>query len=84
MPARSSRLGASLIVGALLLAGGCGRDQGAVAPTAAPVSAPAPPPSPPPAAARAKKPRMICRDSQTGAKARCGAPNAVLVGVETD
>jgi hypothetical protein len=25
--------------------------------------------------------KMICRDSRTGAKATCGAPNAVMVGM---
>lgn len=32
----------------------------------------------------AKKATMVCRDSQTGAKAKCGAPGAVLVEVKTE
>ena len=46
---------------------------------AAPKAAPAPPPPPP-----AKKATMICRNSQTGAKAECGTPNAVMVGIKTE
>ena len=47
---------------------------------AAPTAAPAPPPPPPPA----KKATMICRNSQTGAKAECGTPNAVMVGMKSE
>jgi hypothetical protein len=43
-----------------------------------PKVAPAPPPAP------AKKATMICRNSQTGAKAECGTPNAVMVGIKTE
>jgi hypothetical protein len=46
---------------------------------ATPAATPAPPPPPP-----AKKATMICRDSQTGAKAECGTPNAVMVGIKTE
>jgi len=46
---------------------------------AAPAVAPAPPPPPP-----AKKATMICRNSQTGAKAECGTPNAVMVGMKSE
>jgi hypothetical protein len=42
--------------------------------------APTPAPPPPPA----KKATMICRNSQTGAKAECGTPNAVMVGIKTE
>lgn len=82
--------GADVVATLLLamLAAGCGQrtaapvaNSGEAPPDAAPTPAPAPPTSP---TAPAHKPRMICRDSQTGAKAKCGAPNAVLVGVETD
>jgi hypothetical protein len=41
------------------------------------VAAPAPPPS-------ARKTVMICRNSQTGANAECGTPNAVMVGMKTE
>ena len=41
------------------------------------LAAPAPPPP-------AKKATMICRNSQTGAKAVCGTRNAVMVGIKTD
>ena len=44
-------------------------------PAPAPVAAPAPP---------AKKAVMVCRNSQTGAKAECGTPNAVMVGMKTE
>jgi hypothetical protein len=40
---------------------------------AAPAAAPAPP---------AKPMKMVCRNSQTGANAECGTPNAVMVGME--
>ena len=55
--------------------------------------APAAPAQNPPAAATAAAPdaaaanppkmeKMICRNSQTGAKAECGTPGAVMVGME--
>jgi hypothetical protein len=40
----------------------------------------APPPSPPPA----KHYTMICKNSQTGAKAACGTRDAVMVGLKED
>ncbi len=45
---------------------------------------PANPPPPPQAAAPApvKMETMVCRNSQTGASAECGTPNAVMVGVK--
>ncbi len=39
----------------------------------------APPPTP---ATPAKMVTMVCRNSQTGASAECGTPNAVMVGVK--
>ena len=46
---------------------------------------PAPPPAPAaaaqPAPAPAKPMKMVCRNSQTGADAKCGSPNAVMVGM---
>ncbi len=48
-------------------------DPQAAASTAAPNPAAAAPP---------KLQKMICRNSQTGAKAECGTPNAVMVGME--
>ena len=39
--------------------------------------------SPNPAAANPPKTyKMVCRNSQSGAKAECGTPNAVMVGME--
>jgi hypothetical protein len=69
---------ASLAVFALVLVG-CSRPTPPPPPPTAPaVAAPAPPPPP------AKKAVMVCRNSQTGAKARCGTPNAIMVGVKTE
>ncbi|HEY2178802.1 MAG TPA: hypothetical protein VGH15_09495 [Caulobacteraceae bacterium] len=48
------------------------------APAAPAAAAPAPPPTP------ARKTVMICRNSQTGAKAECGTPGAVMVGMKTE
>jgi hypothetical protein len=49
----------------------------------APPPAPAAAPQPAAAAAAPAKPmKMVCRNSQTGAKAECGSPNAVMVGME--
>lgn len=46
---------------------------------------PAPPPAPvvaaQPAPPPAKPMKMVCRDSGTGAKAECGTPGAVMVGM---
>ena len=49
-----------------------------------------PPPAPAPVAAAqptaaappAKPMKMVCRNSQTGADAKCGTPGAVMVGME--
>jgi len=65
---------ASVVALALASLGGC--DQPAPPRAPAPAPAPAAPPSPP-----AKMAKMVCRNSQTGAKAECGTPNAVMVGV---
>ncbi len=40
-------------------------------------AAPAPAPAAPP-----KMVTMVCRNSQTGASAECGTPNAVMVGTK--
>ena len=45
--------------------------------TPAPAPAAAAQPAPPPA----KPMKMVCRNSQTGADAKCGSPNAVMVGM---
>lgn len=50
-------------------------------PPAAPKPAPAAAAAPAPPA---KKAVMVCRNSQTGAKAECGTPNAVMVGMTTE
>jgi hypothetical protein len=59
---------------------------GALALTACQKTVPANPPPPPQAAAPAPAPAkmvtMVCRNSQTGASAECGTPNAVMVGVK--
>jgi hypothetical protein len=51
-----------------------------------PKTVPANPPVPPQAAAPppppAKMATMVCRNSQTGASAECGTPNAVMVGIK--
>ncbi len=61
---------------------------GACAPhSQAPQSAPAPTAAPPAAASPplpAKHAKMICRNSQTGGKAECGTPNAVMVGIKEE
>jgi hypothetical protein len=49
-----------------------------------PPTAPAAPVAPTAPAAPAKTATMICRNSQTGAKVACGAPNAVMVGIKED
>lgn len=48
----------------------------------APAPAPAPAAAAQPAPSPAKPMKMVCRNSQTGAKAACGTPNAVMVGME--
>ena len=65
----------ALTVGAL---GACSPAPQASAPAAAPTNTVAA------ASAPAKKVTMICRNSQTGAKAECGTPNAVMVGMKSD
>lgn len=54
----------------------CDRSAKPVSSSAAPTTAatPAPPP--------AKAMIMVCRDSQSGRKAICGTPNAVMVGMK--
>jgi hypothetical protein len=50
-----------------------------------PKTVPANPPAPQaaaPAPAPAKMQTMVCRNSQTGAAAECGTPNAVMVGMK--
>jgi hypothetical protein len=67
---------------ALALAAGslvaCSPAPQAAAPAAAPTNTAAAAPAP------ARKVTMICRNSQTGAKAECGTPNAVMVGMKSD
>ena len=69
---------ATAIVFLTLTCGACipASNERAPPPPAAAV-APAPP-------APAKKAVMVCRNSQTGAKAECGTPNAVMVGIKED
>jgi hypothetical protein len=62
---------------ALAALGACSKSP-ETAPTPAPVAAA----QPAPAAPAAKPMKMVCRNSQTGAKAVCGSPNAVMVGME--
>ncbi len=40
--------------------------------------------SPPTRTPPAKAATMICRNSQTGAAAECGTPNAVMVGIKSE
>ena len=56
----------------------CSPAPQAAAPAAAPTNTVAAAPAP------AKKVTMICRNSQTGAKAECGTPNAVMVGMKSE
>jgi hypothetical protein len=74
------------LVGLLLALAGltsCQRAQSA-GPSAANAGAPAnatvnaAPPAPAPAM------EMVCRNSQTGAKAECGSPGAVMVGMKPE
>jgi hypothetical protein len=51
-------------------------------PKTVPANPPPPQVSAPPVAAPAKMVTMVCRNSQTGAAAECGTPNAVMVGVK--
>ena len=67
-----------LVLAALALCPVCACDP-------APKAAPTPPMAPaaaPPVPARTG--HMVCRDSQTGKKAVCGTPNAVMVGLIYD
>jgi hypothetical protein len=59
-----------------LICGACGPAPKSSAPLATATPIAAPPQAP------AKKAVMVCRDSQTGAKAECGTPNAVMVGIK--
>jgi hypothetical protein len=56
----------------------CSPASQTAAPAAAPTNTAAAAPAP------ANKVIMICRNSQTGAKAECGAPNAVMVGMKSE
>ena len=58
---------------ALLALGACGPKTVPANPPAPQIAAPAPP---------AKMETMVCRNSQTGASAECGTPNAVMVGMK--
>ena len=69
------------IIASLAVAGAIGACSRPPAPAAPPKPAPAPASTPAPAA---KNATMICRNSQTGAKAECGTPNAVMVGIKTE
>ena len=54
-------------------------------PKSVPANPPPPPQAaapPPPPAVQSKMVTMVCRNSQTGASAECGTPNAVMVGVK--
>ncbi len=65
-----------------LFAAGVALAVGACSPTA---RAPSPPPPRPAAAAAAPPPKvgtMICRSSIDGRPAKCGTPNAVMVGMK--
>jgi hypothetical protein len=62
---------------ALAALGACSKSS-ETAPAPAPVAAAQAAPAPPPA----KPMKMVCRNSQSGAKAECGTPNAVMVGME--
>ena len=60
----------------LFAVAGC-QKQVPASPPVREVAAPAPTP-----AAPAKMVTMVCRNSQSGASAECGTPNAVMVGVK--
>ena len=67
---------APTLVAACAVLGACSPPPAAAPkPAAAAVDRPAPP---------AKAAVMICRNSQTGAKAECGTPGAVMVGMKTE
>jgi hypothetical protein len=57
---------------------GCGPSPKA----AAPQQVAAPPPTAAAPAPPARMMKMVCRNSQTGAKADSGTPNAVMVGMK--
>jgi hypothetical protein len=65
---------------ALAALGACSKSsETAPPPAAAAAVQPAPAAAPP-----AKPMKMVCRNSKTGAKAECGSPNAVMVGMEPE
>jgi hypothetical protein len=58
--------------------GACSKPADTAAPTPVAAAQPAAAPAAPPP----KPMKMVCRNSQTGANAECGSPNAVMVGME--
>ena len=70
---------AALSIAALAALGACSKP-----------AEPAPPPAPAAAqpaaapAAPAKPMKMVCRNRQTGSKAECGSPGAVMVGMQPE
>jgi hypothetical protein len=67
-----------LILMALVVAAPAACERPHPAPRAAPVVvAPAPPPPAP-------RYVMVCKSSRTGLKARCGTPDAVMVGMKPE
>jgi len=68
---------AAIVLFALTALGACSKPADPAPPPAQAAAAPAPAP-----AAPAKPMKMVCRNSQTGAKAACGSPGAVMVGME--
>ena len=67
----------ALILGALCACSPTPQSDAPKPAAAAPANTAVPPPP-------TKKATMICRNSQTGAKAECGTPNAVMVGIKTE
>ena len=65
---------AAVSILSLAALGACSKPAEPAPPAAAAQPAAAP-------AAPAKPMKMVCRNSQTGAKAECGSPNAVMVGM---
>jgi hypothetical protein len=74
---RAARVAFPVLFSALLL-----EALAACDPPPPPKAAPPPPAAPSPPPAPATKMKMICRSSQTGVKAECGTPGAVMVGME--
>jgi len=64
---------AALAIAALAALGACSKPAEPAPPPAAAQPAPAPAP--------AKPMKMVCRNSKTGADAKCGSPGAVMVGM---